>query len=75
MIRVLNFLFFSFEEESSYKKDTKYDQQHSTNHVAKNIKTENQKNDTDDSENFLFASWYFSSSSDFASNFFAFSFD
>lgn len=56
MIRVLNFLFFSFEEESSYKKDTKYDQQHSTNHVAKNIKTENQKNDTNDSENFLFAS-------------------
>jgi len=75
MMRLWGFLLFSSKEESCYTEDTKYDQNHSTNHVAKNIETQNQKNDTKDSEHFFFSGRYFSSSSDFASKFFSFSFD
>ena len=72
IIHEFKLLFFSSEEESSHTKDTEYDQEHSTDHIAKDIETENQKDDTDDSENLFFSRRYFSSISDLASNFLAF---
>ncbi len=75
MIRSLSFLFFSSDEEACNEKDTDYDQKHSADHVAKYVKTEDQKDDSDDSEDLLFSVGYFPSDSDFASEFFAFAFE
>jgi len=75
IIRFLKLLFFPLEEESCHEKDTEDDQEHSTYHVAEHVKTENQKKNTDDSEDLFFACRHFPSRSDLASDFFAFGFE
>jgi hypothetical protein len=74
ILKLSGILFSSLKKESCNEKKTKYDQYHSTQKLSHVVDSEDQKDDTDDSEDFFFARRYLSSDSDLASELFSFFF-